>query len=51
MALGFVSDFQKNTRLNSYKYPLKNQEDELIIQLDKITQKPILLVFKRNGIN
>jgi hypothetical protein len=23
---------------NSYKYPLKNQEDEVIIQLDKINQ-------------
>jgi hypothetical protein len=30
--------FQKNTTINSYKYPLKNQEDEVIIQLDKINQ-------------
>jgi hypothetical protein len=29
---------QKNTTINSYKYPLKNQEDEVIIQLDKINQ-------------
>jgi hypothetical protein len=29
----------KNTTINSYKYPLKNQEDEVIIQLDKINQK------------
>jgi endoglucanase Acf2 len=28
----------KNTTINSYKYPLKNQEDEVIIQLDKINQ-------------
>lgn len=41
--------FQKNTKLNPYKYPLKNQEDELIIQLDKITQKPILLLLKEIG--
>jgi hypothetical protein len=27
----------KNTTINSYKYPLKNQEDE-VIQLDKINQ-------------
>ena len=43
-------NFQKNTKLNPYKYPLKNQEDELIIQLDKITQKPILLLLKEMGI-
>jgi hypothetical protein len=29
--------FKKNTTIN-YKYPLKNQEDEVIIQLDKINQ-------------
>ena len=27
--------FQKNTKVNIYKYPIKNQEDEVIIQLDK----------------
>ena len=43
-------NFQKNTRLNPYKYPVKNQEDELIIQLDKITQKPILLLLKEMGL-
>jgi DNA-directed RNA polymerase subunit beta len=43
-------NFQKNTRLNPYKYPIKNQEDELIIQLDKITQKPILLLLKEMGL-
>jgi DNA-directed RNA polymerase subunit beta len=42
-------NFQKNTKLNPYKYPLKNQEDELIIQLDKLTQKPILLLLKEMG--
>ena len=42
--------FQKNTNLNSYKYPLKNKEDELIIQLDKISQKPILLFLKEMGL-
>jgi hypothetical protein len=36
----FVDSIQipKNTTINSYKYPLKNQEDEVIIQLDKINQ-------------
>ena len=41
--------FQKNTRINAYKYPVKNQEDEIIIQLDKVNQKPILQLLKENG--
>ena len=43
-------EFQKNTKMNSYRYPLKNQEDEIIIQLDKINQKPILLLLKEMGL-
>ena len=43
-------NFQKNTKLNAYNYPLKNQEEELIIQLDKITQKPILVLLKEMGL-
>ena len=42
--------FQKNTKINSYKYPIKNQEDEVIIQLDKINQKPILYLLKEMGL-
>ena len=42
--------FQKNTKINSYKYPIKNQEDEIIIQLDKITNKPILHLLKEMGL-
>nr|WPV76460.1 RNA polymerase beta subunit [Naviculales sp.] len=42
--------FQKNTKINLYKYPLKNQEDEVIIQLDKINQKPILYLLKEMGL-
>jgi DNA-directed RNA polymerase subunit beta len=42
--------FQKNTTINSYKYPLKNQEDEVIIQLDKINQKPVLYLLKEMGL-
>jgi DNA-directed RNA polymerase subunit beta len=42
--------FQKNTKINSYKYPLKNQEDEVIVQLDKINQKPILYLLKEMGL-
>ena len=42
--------FQKNTKINSYKYPLKNQEDEIILQLDKINHKPILFVLKEMGL-
>ena len=42
--------FQKNTRINPYKYPIKNQEDEVVIQLDKINQKPILSLLKEMGL-
>ena len=42
--------FQKNTKINSYKYPLKNQEDDIIIQLDKINQKPIIYLLKEMGL-
>ena len=42
--------FQKNTKINPYKYPIKNQEDEIVIQLDKINQKPILSLLKEMGL-
>ena len=42
--------FQKNTKINSYKYPVKNQEDEIIIQLDKVNHKPILDLLKEMGL-
>ena len=42
--------FQKNTKINPYKYPIKNQEDELIIQIDKMNQKPILYLLKEMGL-
>ena len=42
--------FQRNTKINPYKYPIKNQEDEVIIQLDKVNQKPILYLLKEMGL-
>jgi DNA-directed RNA polymerase subunit beta len=42
--------FQKNTKINPYKYPIKNQEDEVVIQLDKINQKPVLYLLKEMGL-
>ena len=42
--------FQKNTKINLAKYPIKNQEDEIIIQLDKVTQKPIIHLLKEMGV-
>lgn len=42
--------FQKNTKLIPYRYPLKNQEDDCMIQLDKMDQKPILLLLKEMGL-
>ena len=43
--------FQKNTEINKYKYPIKNQEDEVVIQLDKFTQKPIIHLLKEMGLS
>ena len=42
--------FQKDTKINPYKYPIKNQEDEIVIQLDKINNKPILYLLKEMGL-
>ncbi len=42
--------FQKNTKINPYKYPIKNQEDEVVIQLDKMNQKPVLYLLKEMGL-
>ena len=42
--------FQKNTKINPYKYPIKNQEDEVVIQLDKVNQKPLLHLLKEIGL-
>ena len=42
--------FQKNTDINKYKYPIKNQEDQLVIQLDKFTQKPVIDLLKEMGL-
>ena len=42
--------FRRNTKINSYKYPLKNQEDEIVIQLDKVNQKPIIFLLKEIGL-
>ena len=42
--------FQKNTKINSYKYPIKNQEEEVVIQLDKINYKPLLYLLKEMGL-
>ena len=43
--------FQKNTKINPYKYPLKLQEEDITIQLDKINQKPILFLLKEMGLS
>ena len=41
--------FQKNTKINLYRYPIKNKEDEVIIQLDKTDHKSILGLLKEMG--
>ena len=42
--------FQKNIKMNSYKHSIKNQEDEIIVQLDKITQESVISVLKNIGL-
>jgi len=42
--------FKKNIDINIYKYPIKNQEDEIIVQFDKKQQIPILLLLKEMGL-
>jgi len=42
--------FQKATKINQYKYPLKYQEEDINIQLDKITEKPVLSLLKEMGL-
>ena len=43
--------FQKNIKLNQYKYPLKHPEEDVTIQLDKFTQKPVLFLLKEMGLS
>ena len=42
--------FQKNTNLNKYNYPLKQIEEDIVIKLDKINQKPVISLFKEMGL-
>ena len=37
--------------MNFYSYPVKNQEDEILIQLDKINQKSIIYLLKEIGLS
>ena len=43
--------FQKNTKLNRYNYPIKNIEEDIVIKLDKITQKPVIYLLKEMGLS
>jgi hypothetical protein len=47
---GFDLDFKKIQKLILINIQLKNQEDEVVIQLDKINQKPILYLLKEMGL-
>ena len=42
--------FQKNIQINKYKYVIKNQEDEIVIQLDKYNQKSVIHLLKEMGL-
>ena len=43
--------FQKNLKMNPFNYPIKNQEEDITIQLDKINQKPIIYLLKEIGLS
>ena len=43
--------FQKNLKINPYNYSIKNQEEEITIQLDKINQKSIICLLKEVGLS
>ena len=43
--------FQKNLKMNPYNYPVKNQEEDIMIQLDKMNQKPVLYLLKEIGLS
>jgi DNA-directed RNA polymerase subunit beta len=43
--------FQKNIKLNQYKYPLKHPEEDITIQLDKINQKPVIFLLREMGLS
>ena len=43
--------FQKNTKINQYKYPLKHQEEDITVQLDKVNQKPVLFLLREMGLS
>jgi len=43
-------EFQKNIKLTQYDYPIKNQEDTVVIQLDKFNQKSIIQFLKEMGL-
>ena len=44
--------FLRNKKLDSYKYSLNDQfEDDIIIQIDKLTKKPIIHLFKEMGLD
>ena len=43
--------FQRDKRIDNYKYPITNKlEDDIIIQIDKLTKKPIIHLLREMGL-
>ena len=42
--------FQKNTKLNRYNYPIKDIEEDIVVKLDKMNQKPVIYLLKEMGL-
>jgi DNA-directed RNA polymerase subunit beta len=43
--------FQRDKRIDNYKYPITNRlEDDIIIQIDKLTKKPVIHLLREMGL-
>ena len=43
--------FQRDKKIDNYKYPITNRlEDDIIIQIDKLTKKPIIHLLREMGL-
>ena len=43
--------FQRNKKIDIYKYPITNRfEDDILIQIDKITKKPVIHLLREMGL-
>jgi hypothetical protein len=52
MGLGFVSYFIAKKKIDIFKYPITNRfEDDIFIQIDKITKKPVIHLLREMNLS